>query len=182
MEPITGIIILTAAGPIVYWLWVAHVKGAPYLPTPPRAVEKMLELAEIKPDEKVYDIGCGDGRLVIAAARDYQAKAVGFEISPPVYLTAKLWHKMRKTETNARILFKDSRTVDFSDADVIVNFMTPDSLKETWREKLESELKPSARVLSYAFAIDGWKPSLVTEPEKAYNVGPIYLYKMSDIK
>jgi len=182
MGTVATILILLVVFPLGCFLLIAHVKGAPYLPTPRKAVKKMLALAEIKPGEKVYDIGCGDGRLVIAAANDYQAEAVGFEISPPVYLGAKLWHWLKKTDSNAKILFRDSREFDFSDADVIVNFMTPDSLKEVWRDKLEQELKPEARVLSYAFAIDGWQPSHKTEPIAGENIGPIYLYKMDSIK
>ncbi len=173
--------ILVVALPIAYFLYVAN-SGAPYIPTPKRGAKKLLKLADIKPGEKVCDLGCGDGRLVILADQLYKADAVGYELSPPVYLLTKLYHWLKKTKTNAKIIFKDSRNVDFSDVDVVVTFLTPDPLKNFWREKWEAELKPTARVLSYAFEVEGWKPSHVEPQESEYNIAPIHVYKMSEIK
>lgn len=171
------VILIIVGAPILYWIYIAHVLGAPFFPTPLAAVDKMLALAKIKPGEKVYDLGAGDGRLIIRAEQKYQAQAIGFEISPPVYLYAKILHFLKRTKTNARLFFKDSRLVDFSEADVVVIFLLPDPLKNFWKNKLETELRPGARVLSYAFAIQGWEPTAVTKPDPEKNCGPIYLYQ-----
>jgi SAM-dependent methyltransferase len=172
------IILIIVGAPILYWIYVAHVLGAPFLPTPPDAVDKMLALAKIKPGEKVYDLGAGDGRLIIKATQKYRAQAIGFEISPPVFVYAKILNFLKKTPNSARLLFKDSRLVDFSEADVVVIFLLPDPLKDFWKSKLEKELRPGARVLSYAFSIKGWEPITVTAPNPKTNCGPIYLYQI----
>lgn len=164
----------------VYYLYIANVKGAPFVPTPKKAALKMLKLAEIQPGEEVIDIGCGDGRLVILADQLYQADATGYEVSPPIYWYAKLLHKIKKTKTRAKILFKDSRLVDFSSTDVIITFLTPAPLKNFWKEKWEAEMKPSARIISYAFEIEGWIPQHIEPQNPEENIAPIYVYKISD--
>jgi len=171
------IILIIVGAPLLYWIYVAHVLGAPFFPTPLTAVDKMLALAKIKPGEKVYDLGAGDGRLIIKAAQEYHAQAIGFEISPPVFVYAKILNFIKKTPPDARLIFKDSRSVDFSEADVVVIFLLPDPLKDFWKTKLEKELRPGARVISYAFSIQGWQPTTVTKPDPEKNCGPIYFYQ-----
>ncbi len=179
----TPIVLLLIAfvGLMAYFILIANIYGAPFIPTPTPAVRRMLELAKIKPGDVVVDIGCGDGRLAIMAAEVYHAQAFGFELSPPIYLYAKLRIKFKKIKTKALIAFKDSRYINLSDADAVVLFMVPDTLRDIWKKKFETELKPSARVISYAFSIQGWKPSHVEPPIKEENIGPIHVYRMSEI-
>ena len=181
MDTTLAIIILAAVSPVVYWLYVANSKGAPYVQTPMPAVKKMLKLARIQPGEIVCDIGCGDGRLVILADQEYQAQAIGFELSPPIYIYAKLLHWIKRTKTEALILFKDSRHINLGEVDVVVLFMMPKPLREFWKQKFEHELKPSARVISYAFSIQGWTPCHTEPKQPELNVGPIYVYQMDKL-
>ncbi len=179
----TPIIVLLVAflGLMLYFVLIANVYGAPFVPTPMKAVRRMLELAKIKPGDVVVDIGCGDGRLAIMADQVYHAQAFGFELSPPIYLYAKLRIKFKKIKTKALIAFKDSRYINLSDVDAVVLFMMPGPLRDFWKKKFEAELKPSARVISYAFTVPGWNASHEETPIKEENIGPIYVYQMSDI-
>ena len=153
---------------------IAMATGAPYVPTPMARVEKMLALAKIKKGEKVYDIGCGDGRMVYVAANEYGANAVGYELSPFVYLLARVrkffWRSLAKIE------FTDFRYRNLSDADVIVCYLLPDALARL-QPKLETELKKGARVVSYAFAIGTWGESHREERDRNKNLAPIWVYE-----
>lgn len=175
------VLIITFIGLMLYFVVIANAYGAPFVPTPMKAVRRMLELAKIKPGEVVADIGCGDGRLAIMADQVYHAQSFGFELSPPIYLYAKLRIKFKKIKTKALIAFKDSRYINLSDVDAVVLFMMPAPLRDFWKKKFEAELKPSARVISYAFSIQGWNASHTEPPIKKENVGPIHVYKMSEI-
>lgn len=154
---------------------VAAIKGAPWVPTPMARAKHMLEVAKIKPGEKVYDLGCGDGRLVYLAAKNYQADAIGFELSPIVYLIAKL--RQLLWQSKAKILFKDFRKVNISDANVILCYLLPDTLK-VFREKFERELKKGTRIISYAFRIGDWEPIMKLEKVPEKNLGTVWVYEM----
>lgn len=153
----------------------ALVKGAPFVPTPIVRVKKMLEVAEIKPGEKVYDIGCGDGRMVYIAARDHGAKAVGLELSPLVYALARIRKLLWKSK--AKILFRDFNFCNLSDADVVVCYLLPDTLAGL-QTKLQKELKKGARVISYAFKIGDWKEARKEERDLENNLAPIWIYEI----
>ena len=153
---------------------IAMSTGAPFVPTPMARVKKMLALAKIKSGEKVYDIGCGDGRMVYVAANDYGANAVGYELSPLVYVLARI----RKFfwGSKARIDFTDFRFKNLSDADVIVCYLLPESLARL-QKKLEAELKPGARIVSYAFPIGTWQVKHREERDREQNLAPIWVYE-----
>jgi len=153
---------------------IAMSTGAPFVPTPMPRVKKMIALAKIKPGEKVYDIGCGDGRMVYIAANDYGANAVGFELSPLVYLLAQVRKFFWKSK--AKIQFTDFRSKKLNDADVIVCYLLPESLARL-QSKLENELKKGARVVSYAFPIGTWEVTHREERDRAQNLAPIWVYK-----
>jgi len=148
--------------------------GAPFVPTPLPRVRKILELAKIKPGDKVYDLGCGDGRLVHLASREHKANAVGFELSPPIWFWAKIsqpfWH------SKAKIKFRDFHRQDLSDADVIICYLMPETLKKF--SKRLKKLKKGTRVISYAFRIPELK--LIHHEEKVTkkNYSPIWVYEI----
>jgi|GEM_PF-400567 len=152
---------------------IAMATGAPFVPTPMDRVKKMIALAKIKPGEKVYDIGCGDGRMVYVAANDYKANATGFELSPLVFCLARI----RKFfwGSKAKIQFTDFRYKNLSDADVIVCYLLPESLARL-QPKLDAELKKGARVISYAFPIGDWKVTHREERDRDHNLAPIWVY------
>ena len=128
-----------------------------YLPTPQPVVDKMLELAEVQRDDLVYDLGSGDGRIVITAAKKYGARGVGIDIDP---------QRIREARKNARaagvtdlVQFRqaDLFETDFSPATVVTLYLLP-SLNDLLRPKLLKQLQPGTPVVSHDFAITDWKP------------------------
>jgi SAM-dependent methyltransferase len=154
---------------------IALVQGAPFVPTPMRAVRKMLATAGIKKGDNVIDIGCGDGRLCYLASKEFGAKAIGYELSPVVYLIAKIRQLLWKSK--AKIKYGDFRRHDLSDADHIVTYMLPETL-EKFIPKFEKDLKKGARVTSYAFHIGKWAPVHVEPSCKDTAVSKIWVYEI----
>lgn len=154
---------------------IAMVTGAPWIPTPMARVKRMLELAKLKPGDRIYDLGCGDGRMVHLAAKDYSADAVGLELSPLVYL----WGRIRNffLRSRSKILLRDFRRIDYSNAKVLVFYLLPDILK-TMRPVFEEQLQPGARVISYAFEIEGWEPVYIEPKIKSLNHARILVYEV----
>ncbi len=152
---------------------IATLKGAPWVPTPMSRVKKILELAKIKPGETIYDLGCGDGRFVHIAAKTYKANAIGFELSPLVYLLAKI--KQLFLRSPGKVFFKDFRKVNLKNADVIVCYLLPKTLR-VFQKKFDRELKNGTRVLSYAFRIGDWQPVMRLEPDRKKNLSPVWVY------
>ncbi len=152
----------------------ALIHGAPFVPTPMAAVEKIVKAANIQPEEKVYDIGCGDGRMVYIAAKNYQAKATGFELSPIVYFIAKIRQLLWRSK--AKILLRDFTLHNLTDANVIVCYLLPETLARL-QKKLDRELKKGARIVSYAFPIGTWKEKTRLPGDPKNNVAPIWVYE-----
>jgi SAM-dependent methyltransferase len=154
-------------------------KLAPYVASPVRVVDRMLELANIKPGETVYDLGCGDGRILIAAVEKYKAKAVGVEISPKVVAKARAQIQKAGISGQARVIEGDLLETDLSGADVVTIYLTT-AFNEQLRPRLEKYLKPGARVVSHDYAVPGWKPTRidVADGQKHH----IYLYEIPPVK
>ena len=127
-----------------------HPRGGPWIPTPMKTVHKMLDLAEVKPDELVYDLGCGDGRLLVAAARKYQARAVGVELDPLRYLWCQLLITVLGLRGRVKVLLGDLFRVDLSNADVVACYLLPETNKKL-EHKLLRELRPGTRVVTNTF-------------------------------
>jgi cyclopropane fatty-acyl-phospholipid synthase-like methyltransferase len=140
----------------------------------------MLELANLKPGETLYDLGCGDGRILIAAVERYQVKAVGVEISPKLVAKATASIEKAKLEGQARVIQGDLLTVDFSAADVVTMYLAT-SLNAELRPRLEKLLKPGARVVSHDYPVPGWKPSKVDKTDGTH-LHLIYLYEMPALR
>ncbi len=159
---------------------MALLWGAPWVPTPMDRVKKMLHLAQVKPGEKVVDLGCGDGRLVHHASRHHQAEALGLELSPFIYMMAKTiqpYHILKGSK--AEVKFRNFYNCDLSDTDVIVCYLMPHAMKRM-QKKFKKELKPGARIISYAFKMpEEWGEPIHHEPripEKKFS--PIWVYKV----
>lgn len=152
----------------------ALVNGAPFVPTPLARAKKVAALAKIKPGEKVYDIGCGDGRMVYFAANEFGADATGLELSPLVYVLARIRKLFWRSK--AKILFRDFHFYNLKDADVILCYLMPETLAKL-QSKLEKELKKGARVVSYAFQIGNWKETHHELKDPANNLASIWVYE-----
>ncbi len=152
---------------------------APFVSSPQRAVEKMLEMASLKPDETLYDLGCGDGRILITAAKRYHVKAVGIEISDRLARTAEENVKSLGLEDQVKIIHGDFMQTDLSAADVVTLYLMT-AANEKVRPDLEKYLKKDARVVSYDYPIPGWTPvdQAETEPSRYGNRHTIYLYQV----
>ncbi len=147
-----------------------------FVPTPPEVVDKMLELAQVTKDDLVYDLGCGDGRIVIDAAKKYGCKAVGYDINP-----LRVKESRKNVDANnvgdlVTIEQKDIFTLDLSRADVITLYLLP-SLNVKLIPQLE-KLKPGSRIVSHDFDMKGIKPDKVVKitPEGSYVEHKVYLW------
>ena len=140
-----------------------------YFPTPIEVVDAMCKLGEVGKDDVVYDIGCGDGRLVIQAVKKFGAKkAVGIDISAERIKECKANAEKAGVADKVTFLQKDALTIeDFSEATVVLTYMS-DSLNERLRPTLQKTLKPGARVVSHRFRMGDWKPK-ETKSIKAKN-------------
>jgi SAM-dependent methyltransferase len=152
---------------------------APYVSSPQKAIDRMLDMAALKPGETLYDLGCGDGRIPIAAAQKYHVNAVGVEISARLARTAEDNVKAAGLEDRVKILREDFMHTDLSAADVVTLYLMT-TANENLRPNLEKYLKRDARVVSYDFPIPGWKPVSEEEtgPSRLGNRHTIYLYQV----
>jgi ubiquinone/menaquinone biosynthesis C-methylase UbiE len=151
---------------------------APYVGSPEHAVDKMLEIANLKPGETLYDLGCGDGRILIAAASKYKAKGVGIEISDHLARTAAERVKKAGLQSDVKIIHGDFMKTDLSGANVVTLYLAT-AANDTLRPNLERYLKPMTRVVSYDYPIPGWKPIETSETEgRTSAVHTIYLYQV----
>jgi SAM-dependent methyltransferase len=133
---------------------------APYVPTPQEVVDRMLELAEIRKGDLVYDLGSGDGRIVITAARRYGVKAVGFEINPALVQDARESIAAAGLGQLVEIREQDLRTVDLSPASVVTMYLYPGANLRL-RSAILRQLRPGSRVVSHQFGMGAWQPDRV---------------------
>jgi SAM-dependent methyltransferase len=151
---------------------------APYVNSPERAVDKMLEMASLKPGETLYDLGCGDGRILIAAAKRYNVKAVGIEISGRLAKTAAENVKKAGLQDQVKVVHGDFMKTDLGGANVVTLYLAT-AANDTLRPNLERYLHPNTRVVSYDYPIPGWKPVDTSETEGRYGAThTIYLYEV----
>jgi SAM-dependent methyltransferase len=131
------------------------VKLAPFLPTPMCVVEKMLELAEVNENDIVYDLGCGDGRIVIEAAEKYGAHGVGLDIFPQWVTKSQSNARKAGVESLVEFRLEDATMADISEATVVALYLLPES-NDLLRPMLEKQLKPGACVVTHNYHIPGW--------------------------
>jgi SAM-dependent methyltransferase len=130
---------------------------APFVPTPQDVVERMLELAGVTKNDVVYDLGCGDGRIVITAAKKYGARGVGVDIDPERIAESKANAEKAGVTKLVEFRQQDAMTVDVSPATVVTLYLlTGSNLK--LRPILTTQLKPGARIVSHAFSMGDWTP------------------------
>ena len=144
-----------------------------FVPTPMAAVERMIAMADIKTGELVYDLGCGDGRIVVAAAQRYGVRAVGVDINPERVVESRANAVTAGVENLVSIQQADIFTLDLSEADVVFTYLTP-RLNQRLMPQLR-KLKPGSRIISYEFDMGNAKPvELVRERFDGYGEQRIY--------
>jgi len=140
----------------------------------------MLVLSELKPDEMIYDLGCGDGRVVIMAAQEFGARAVGVELREDLVKRAHESISEMGLDDRVKIMQNDLFEVDLRPADVVTLYLTT-SANEKVKPKLESELKQGARVVSHDYEVLGWKPCKIDKfcenPRLGYPSHTLYVYR-----
>jgi len=153
-------------------------KLAPYYPTPETIVEKMLQLGGLKAGEKMFDLGSGDGRIVIMAAQKYHADATGIEFEKDLWRQSMDKIKSLALQKTARIINGDILRQDVSSADLVTVYLLPAS-NEKVRPMLEKQLKKGARVVAHDFEVAGWNPDKVDhiEDDGEGRSHTLYLYR-----
>jgi SAM-dependent methyltransferase len=134
----------------------------PYVPTPQVVVDAMLELGEVKEGDLLYDLGSGDGRIVVTAAKNLGVRGVGIDINPERIQEAEANARQAGVENLTEFREEDLFKADFSEATVVTMYLLP-SVNNRLKPRLLSELKPGTRIVSHAFDIEGWEPQRVVE-------------------
>jgi SAM-dependent methyltransferase len=151
----------------------------PYVPTTEEAVQAMLKLADVKKSDTVYDLGCGDGRIVVAAAKDFGAHGVGIDINPVRIREANENAKKAGVEKQVRFEENDLFEADIHEATVVTLFLLSD-INLKLRPKLLRDLKPGTRVVSNTFTMGDWKPdkefTVGSDDEASYLSHRLYLW------
>lgn len=135
--------------------------NTPYVASPPQIVEAMLELAKVRNDDVVYDLGCGDGRIVISAAKKYGARGVGIDINADRIEEARANAKAAGVDGKVSFEARDLFETDIHGATVVVLYLLPE-VNMRLRPRLLSELKPGTRVVTHSFAMGDWRPEKET--------------------
>src|SRR4051794_2889520 len=143
----------------------------PYVPSPNPVVDGMLKLAGVKATDTVYDLGCGDGRIVITAAKTFGAKGVGVDINPERVEEARANAKSAKVEDKVKFEENDLFKANIANATVVTLYLLPD-VNVRLKPKLMKELKPGTRIVSHSFDMGDWKP----EREEVIEGRHIYLW------
>jgi SAM-dependent methyltransferase len=134
----------------------------PYVPTPPNVVGRMLEIAGVDSSDVVYDLGCGDGRIVIAAAKDFGARGVGIDIDPERISEARANAKKAGVSDRVQFVEQDLFKADIGKATVVALYLLPE-VNLRLQPKLMRELKPGTRIVSHSFDMGDWKPERTEE-------------------
>ena len=151
---------------------LAGLSAAPWLPTRSKDIQRFIDLAEIKPGQTVYDLGCGDARLILAASK-LGAYGIGYEISLLPYLIGVI-NKIKSRQKNCRILYKSFWQANLHSADLVYVFLIP-QINLKIKKKLGQELKPGAKVIAYVWPLPGLTPIKIDKKE---GYADIYLYEL----
>ena len=148
----------------------------PFVPTPMDVVDKMLELAEVKKGDVVYDLGSGDGRIVIRAAKKYGVRAVGIEMDRLLLDKARKDAKAAGVSHLVEFRAEDAMKVDLTKATVVTLYMLP-WFNEAMKPSFKKYLKPGARIVAHDFGIEGWEPDKTVKlPDPEKKVGGLIHY------
>ena len=148
----------------------------PFLVTPPEIVDQMLRLAKVGPADTVYDLGSGDGRLVIAAVRDFGARAaIGVEIDPALVARSREYARRAGVADRVTFLEQDFFRADLAPASVVTLYLTRE-VNLRLAPRLRSELRPGTRVVSFNFDMGDWEPRAMIRVDVNGRTTPVYLW------
>ncbi len=150
---------------------------APYVSTPQPVVDAMLRLAEVRQNDVIYDLGCGDGRIVITAARSFGARGVGIDIDPRRIEEANAAARSAGVSGRVRFAVQDLFKTDFSEASVLTLYLFPE-LNAKLLPKIRAEMRPGARVVSHQFRIGDWVPERIEAVQAGTERSEIFLWRL----
>ncbi len=166
MSWIAALLAITITLTILSIAW-SGIAGAPWLPTTRQRVHRMLELADVRPDDVVYDLGAGDGRVLLTAAQDFGARAVGIEIDPLRCLWTRKRLAARGLSDRTEVIWGNVFSEDLSGADVVTVYLRQDT-NNRLMNKLWRELQPDTRIVSNTFIFPGWEVETIDRDEHLY--------------
>jgi len=172
-----GVLIMTFA--VFTGIASFRTGGAVFTTTHHSKIKKILENIPMHSGQIVYDLGCGDGRFLIEAAKQYKVKAIGFEINPWAFVLGRI--RVLLQRANVSIRFQNFWKADLSDADIVFFYLFPDVI-EKLKEKLSAELKGEAKVISCNFEVPGWKAEKILRASHSIHTDPIFIYSNSHNK
>ncbi len=179
--PVTcWLVVLTLLFPLSALSHAQELSKLPYVPTPQVVVDEMLKLAKVAAGDHVIDLGSGDGRMIITAARNFKASGLGVDIDAKLVDLANKQAKAGGVADRVRFVEQDMFKADIGPATVVTLYVMPDFM-EKLRPKLLSELKPGARIVAHDYYMNGWYPDqrlTLTVPEKvkANGTDKAYIY------
>lgn len=167
----SAVLMLVPALPVLNWAGAARAQAldeiarpldVPYVPTPMPVVDAMLDLAKVTKADVVYDLGCGDGRIVVRAAQRFGCRGVGVDLNPERVKEAKDNARKNNVTQLTRFDVGDVFEFDFSPATVVTMYLLP-SVNLKLRPRLQKELKPGTRIVSHDFHMGDWAPEATRE-------------------
>ncbi len=149
--------------------------GSTFVPTSRHKIDKVLETVPMRSGARVVDLGCGDGRFLVAAERRYGVQAVGYEVNPTAFALAKL--NVLIHGARVKVALKNFWKVDLGEADYVICYLYPD-IQSSLKRKFDAELKPGCVVVCCDYPLEGWKPPKVITYETRRKEERIFLYEV----
>ncbi len=143
--------------------------GAPWVPMPVARARQMLALAQVKPGEQVWDLGSGDGRLLVVAAREFNAQATGVEIEPLRAFLSQVILTLLGLRHQTRVIRANIFEVDLKEADVVTLYLLPKALVRL-APQLRAQLKPGARIVTLTYPLPNWEPTQTAGEIRVYQI------------
>jgi predicted RNA methylase len=160
---------------VAIWILWPIVIGAQWIPTPRDVVSKMLSFADVGPGDTLVDLGSGDGRIILLAALEFRANAIGIEADPLRVLITRIRIRLKGLEDKVDVIWGNFFKSDLSAASVVTIYQSTEINKKL-KENLEEQLHPGTRVVTYSFIFEGWESVKVDESTK------LYLYEIKSAK
>ena len=167
MDAIVLVIVAAIIVEVMIWLRWPKTIGAVWVPTPTKTVHRMLQLAQVHEGDMVIDLGSGDGRIIISAAKDYRAKALGIEADPIRVLWSRWNIQHNRLTDRVKVIWGNFFDQDLGEATVVTVYQNPE-VNDKLQPKFERELKPGTRIVSHDFIFYSWTCSKMDSESNSY--------------